>query len=78
MEFVNLIIISILFVLFNFFCVRYNLLVDRVDNSGHKKFINQKNNIPITGGIYLFSCYLFSGIYIHNSLEIYFFGTIQY
>lgn len=76
MDFTNLIIISILFVLLNFFCVKYNLLVDRVDNSGHKKFINQKDNIPITGGIYLFSCYLLAGTYIYNSFEIYFFGII--
>jgi UDP-N-acetylmuramyl pentapeptide phosphotransferase/UDP-N-acetylglucosamine-1-phosphate transferase len=69
-------IFSFFFFLFNHLCFKYSFLVDRPNNSVHKKFISQSKLVPITGGLYLFLGYLLSKQYIYNFSEILFFGAI--
>ena len=69
-------IFSFFFFLFNHLCFKYSFLVDRPNNSVHKKFISRSKLVPITGGLYLFLGYLLSKQYIYNFSEILFFGAI--
>jgi UDP-N-acetylmuramyl pentapeptide phosphotransferase/UDP-N-acetylglucosamine-1-phosphate transferase len=69
-------IFSFFFLIFNDLCFKYSFLVDRPNNSIHKKFILQSKLVPITGGLYLFLGYVFSKQYIYNFSEIFFFGAI--
>ena len=55
--FVSLILILTLVIL-NFFLLKKNLLIDKVDIYKHKSFVNNKK-IPISGGLYLIICIFF-------------------
>ena len=73
---IEIVVLSILLIIFNQICIKYNFFLDKVQNSSHKKFIVRKDLIPITGGLYLILGYLIIGQYIFNFIEIFFFLVI--